>query len=385
MGDEATVTRRRSLCQLAAVGSVGLGIPAALLHGLPDPALNDTARSLLDIDPEEMRKDLFRDGAGWVLIGNSMLNTRLRAKPLEEVSGWKVGHLGIGGSQSAIWWLVFKNIVVASGARPRWVTILFRESELTWADFRVGGENERLIRKLSTPDEPEWDRVMADYLARHRKSIGWSERIFPVGDWQVWARWQVHRLALNLSALDGTPLRRRRIQLNQLFSLGNLRRDLRGGDGMDAAIYQAADLDQGHGSMEADHQPAPEAFDPSPEASFLPHIVSLARAQGIGLHFHRVKRRPGPDGTHPDTVRYRSYLRDLEAWLRAQGCAYSDETPVTEITEEWYRDGDHLDESWRPAYVEKFWQLAGDQIGSPDQANGGPSAPESPPGPPSSR
>ena len=64
---------------------------------------------------------------------------------------------------------------------------------------------------------------------------------------------------------------------------------------------------------------APTTFDPSPRASFLPHMVALAKAQGVRLHFHRVKRRPLPDGTRPDLPAMTRYLADLQAWLPDPG------------------------------------------------------------------
>ena len=40
------------------------------------------------------------------------------------------------------------------------MSFFFRESDLTWPDFRIRGNSGRIIRKLLTDHEPEWDQVL---------------------------------------------------------------------------------------------------------------------------------------------------------------------------------------------------------------------------------
>jgi hypothetical protein len=368
LGDTPEVRlRRRPLLQLAFLAGVGVAVPAAVCRLLGDDEMPDDEPSELDIDPDSRRREIARMKPEWFLIGNSMLNSRIQWPDLQAVSGHRVRKLGLGGTQSAVWWLFLKNIVVASGHAPPWVTIFFRETDLTWPDFRLTGNNGRLIRKIRFPQEPEWDEV-----------LGWRDdpggpvgqlaaKVFPVGEHADQAREKVGEIAMAVTNLGGVPRGTRRVELNELFSLDHLRRDL--GDHPAPAAPTTASLDdlaRAAGVPDPGmYAEGPTSFDPSPRASFLPHMASLAKAHHIRLHFHRIKRRPLPDGTRPDAPAMIRYLADLQSWLRDHGCAYSDESSVPGITEDWYRDGDHIANDFRQRFAARFWDLVKHQIGPP--------------------
>jgi len=368
-----SVSRRQALAQLAAMAGVGVGVAATVGHLLPKPRTADDVDTELDFDPEEQRQALVRGPLGWVLIGNSMLNSRIYTPHLDKISGWQARKLAVGGTQSAIWWLFFKNILIASGARPNWVTVFFRESDLTWPDFRIRGKNAILIRRLKTSDEPEWDQVMAGRDPLVGDAAARVERLFSVDDQDDWLRRRLQDASFELTALDGVKRGKRRVELNELFSLDRLRVDL-GDDGgsegdllVDSADEVAAVDEAPDPGMYAQ---APTVFDPSPTASFLPHFIALAERHDIRLHFHRVKRRPNTNGRRPDLPVFRRYLRDLQAYLRAHNCAYSDESGDPELTLSWYQDGDHIDRDQREAFAAKFWDRVRDQIGPPPPRGG---------------
>jgi hypothetical protein len=370
------VSRRQALAQLAAMVGVGVGLPAAIGRRLPRPRGADDVETELDFNPAEERRNLVKEPLGWVLIGNSMLNSRLYTPHLNKVSGWHSRKLAVGGTQSAIWWLFFKNILIASGARPHWVTIFFRESDLTWPDFRISGKNAELIRRLQTPQEPEWDQVMAGRspLVSHSSSV--VEAVFGLEDHDDWARRRVQDGAFELTALEGVKRGPRRMELNELFSLDRLRGDLGddGGDGGDGPPPPALGTDENTPEVKLPdpgmYAQAPTVFDASPSASFLPHFVALAARHDIRLHFHRVKRRPDEAGRRPDLPIFRRYLDDLQDYLRSQGCAYSDESAIPDQTLAWYQDGDHLNKARREAFAGTFWTLVRDQIGPPPPGGG---------------
>jgi|GEM_PF-1724729 len=373
-GPTLSVTRRRALAQLAALVGAGVGLPAAIGRWLPRPRAADEVTTELDFDPAAERRTLIKQPLGWLLIGNSMLNSRLYPPHLTKVSGWTTRKLGVGGTQSAIWWLFFKNILIASGARPPWVTVFFRESDLTWPDFRIRGNNAELIRRLKTTDEPEWDEVMAGRSPVASRASVAVERFFGVADHDDWARRRVQDGAFELTALEGVKRGARRLELNELFSLDRLRGDL-GDDGGGAGAGDAAPAGGGDDSDMGLPDPgmyaqAPTVFDPSPAASFLPHFVALAARHDIRLHFHRVKRRPDNEGRRPELPVFRRYMDDLQEYLHSQGCAYSDESADPELTLAWYQDGDHLDKSRREAFAAKFWALVRDQVGPPPPGGG---------------
>jgi hypothetical protein len=365
------VSRRQALAQLATVAGLGIGLPAAVGHLLPRPRTSDDVDTELDFDPAEERRSLVKQNPGWVLIGNSMLNSRIYCQFLQHTSGWKNAKLGIGGTQSAIWWLLFKNVLVASRVRPHWVSFFFRESDLTWPDFRITGKNAILINRLKKRHEPEWDQVMAGRDPMVSTSAAVAERFFGVDGHDDWARRRVQDASFELTALEGVKRGRRRLELNELFALDQLRGDLGDdGSGADPSVT-AADTGGGKAPDPGMYAQAPTVFDPSPSASFLPHMIALAARHDIRLHFHRVKRRPDEAGRRPELPVFRRYLDDLQEFLRAHDCAYSDESADPELNLSWYQDGDHIDKERRDAFAEKFWSLVADQIGPPPPGGGG--------------
>lgn len=376
-GPDPSVTRRRALAQLATMAGVGVGLPAAIGRWLPRPRTAEDVETELDFDPAAEKRHLLKPPLGWVLIGNSMLNSRIYPPHLTAISHWSTRKLAVGGTQSAIWWLFFKNILIASGARPLWVTIVFRETDLTWPDFRITGKNAILIRRLQTSHEPEWDQVMAGRHPVVSASSAAAEQFFGVEDHDNWARRRVQDGAFELTALEGVKRGARRLELNELFSLDQLRDDLGddgGGGGGDAPAATVADP-AGPSVKAPDpgmYAQAPTVFDQSPASSFLPHFVALAARHDIRLHFHRVKRRPDAAGRRLELPVFRRYMDDLQEYLRANGCAYSDESADPELTLAWYQDGDHIDKERREAFAVKFWTLVRDQIGPPPPGGGRP-------------
>ncbi|MFP6874101.1 MAG: hypothetical protein VCA55_11395 [Verrucomicrobiales bacterium] len=71
--------------------------------------------------------DLRSENPQILLIGNSMLYSRIDIDELERLSGKRVGFLAKGGSASACWYLYLKNIVAPSGVQPEQVIIFFRD------------------------------------------------------------------------------------------------------------------------------------------------------------------------------------------------------------------------------------------------------------------
>jgi hypothetical protein len=301
-----------------------------------------------------------------------MLFTRISAPALEEISGAKVGLLTRGGSQSALWFLFFKNVLLSSKARPRLVTVFFRESDLTWADFRVKGGNERAIADLDGPGQPEWNQVLGKREESQgnpsERLAGILRRVFPTSDLRPMAQRQIQERAFRFTRI-GTRANSsvRRAELNERFSLAHLRVDLgldatpKGGEqGGEVASAAGEVIDPGF------YEDGPAVFDPSPDASFLPHLIELARANQIQLHFHRVKRRPASNHLRPDGPRLQAYMRDLAAYVRAQGCLFTDESSDASLTLDMYVDGDHISSKakMQERYLANFWERVQPVIGS---------------------
>jgi hypothetical protein len=352
----------RSFGQFLAAAIVALALPAWLCRlwntdeGLEGAGKGyDVARTIAELEKED---------PDWVLIGNSMLYTRLSEDRLRAVSGIQASLLARGRSQSAMWWLCVKNVLLRSKARPEVVTVFFRDTDLTWADFRVDGGNEWAIEDLKSDPEPEWEMVLGRRAAAAGDGLADRlsaslQQLFPAEKLRDVAQRQVQERAFRATRL-GTKANSsvRRAELNDRFSLAHLRSDL----GLDAAprssdqwaeVTKVGDetIDTGF------YEDGPFAFDASPEASFLPHLVALAKANQIKLHFHRVKRRPASNHTRPDGPVIAAYMRDLRTYLEANGCLLTDESVDPLLTLDMYVDGDHVSskEEIQRRYHELFW------------------------------
>ena len=360
----------RSLLQLLAVVSLGVAGPAWLCRKLdfPDNIVTQEGPVGRPFDPAAETLKLKKSKPEWVLIGNSMLNSRIDQEELSEISGWKARKVSQGGTQSALWFLFLKKVILESGARPIVVSIFFRDTDLTWPDFRTKGMHAELIDLLEGTAQPEWKTVFAE-TEETRGVAGRIEQglqaLFPTKDLRPLARRQMQERALRLTRY-GSEFNSsgRRVELNLRFSLEHLRHDL----GSDfAPSGQAADGDLSSGGDVIDpglYEDGPKIFDPSPQESFLPHMLALAREHGVKLHFHRIKRRPGADHQRPDRAYLQTYMVELRKWLEANGALLTDESPDQNIRLEMYADGDHISGETAVAerYLKGFWGLVGPLI-----------------------
>jgi hypothetical protein len=139
-----------------------------------------------------------------------------------------------------------------------------------------------------------------------------------------------------------------------MFSLERLRADL-AGEAAGSRSEATAAPPPGDLPDPGMYDDAPMVFDPSPTASFLPHMVALAKQHGFKLHLHRIKRRPAPDGSRPDNPLLRKYMAELRSYLESEGCYLTDESTDPALGLEMYADGDHIARAASERYVEHFW------------------------------
>ena len=83
-----------------------------------------------------------------------------------------------------------------------------------------------------------------------------------------------------------------------------------------------------------------------------PEIIRLSKASGIRVAFIRVQRRPRPDGPPAQSRALVQYVKDLEAYLSANGAYFRDEWGDPDQPLSVYEDGDHIDPSFRHRYTE---------------------------------
>ncbi len=312
---------------------------------------------------------LARQKPDLIFIGNSTLDSRIDNGHMSRLlGGARIANLAVLGSESALWYLQFKNAVIASGSRPQHVFFFFTDRLLTDAFANDSGKYMRRLARLSQGQEPLLKKV-----AGNRQ--GWKSRLknvlfdelFPIQrENNKEIRWYMRRLSYlpvypeNMTLLGreiyaklGGPKvpeseksardRRREIFLDEHKSF--MTRDKR--------ILPPSKIAQDPDTLET-IDPQQETFDHQLPRSFLPEMLRLAKKTGLSLIFIRIQPRPNPDGSLHDEIPLTDYLTKLAAYLRREGFRYYDFSGDKEIPYSAYSDNDHIKLSFRRRYTEIF-------------------------------
>jgi hypothetical protein len=94
-----------------------------------------------------------------LLLGNSILGEGVDEGKISRLLGTRVMKAWSGGSSSAWWYLVLKNVVSQTAHKPALVGIFFRDNFLTLPRYRVDGKHKKLIDDFATTSEPVLDRL----------------------------------------------------------------------------------------------------------------------------------------------------------------------------------------------------------------------------------
>lgn len=298
------------------------------------------------------------DRPEWVLVGNSMLNSRVDAAYLEQISGHQLYKLSFSATKSAMWYLMIRTIVVPSGVKPKVVTLFFRDRDLARPALRAR-DNHEMIERLKGRELPEWDQVMGHYdevttTPWERLSAGVADSmdaVLPGEKWQDWGRGKLQKIAFNVSAFgDPRDYPERREERNEVLSLDHVRGNHGGSDEEMEAEAEKLDALEKHFDV---------VFDPSPNKSFLPHLATLAKKEGFVLHLHRIKTNPDTPLPVDEYVRtLPKFMADLRAWAVSQGCLFTDESEIAEITGNYFVDMVHVktDPAHQRPFMEHFWR-----------------------------
>jgi hypothetical protein len=291
-------------------------------------------------DPRPLR-ELRSKAPRYVLIGNSMLATRIDGTLLERELGEPVGFLPAYGSASAVWYLMLKNYVAPADLGTCDVAIFFRETVLTRPYLRIG--RRKLLESVSHAAEPTLETVLAD------RGTAWQERArYVLLDWADPTGWRnsfrraVNHLAseprseIALDDPSADPIQR----INTLFALDGLRND-------------------GPDDLPDTDPPSQYDFEERVEHSFLPHMLDLADANGFKLWFIHVKRKPRRDGSPREAgPALEGYLDALQSYVEERNAGFIDLRQAPRPTLEMYGRGDHIARAHRGAYTRMFPKLA---------------------------
>lgn len=274
-----------------------------------------------------------------VVIGDSMAGTRIDTALLAQVSGRRVFGILHPGSGPAYWYLALKNYVIASGVRPRYVFIFFRDTNLTDVLFRMDGWN---VDAVARDEERELNDVIASRVGEWRLQLtARTEAAYAADRARVWMTPLIGRAASRAAVPGGDPSSLV-AAMNERFDFQHLR------------PVEAADIDP-LADTNAD-------FDRYIDRSLLPLMLRDARHAGITLYFVRVQRRPVGRRPPFQSAALRDYTERLADYIRRNGGLWHDDTGDPALSIDLYGDGDHLARDARARYTSIFWNRVGPNI-----------------------
>lgn len=347
-------SRRTSLKQLALYGA-GVLVPPALWRENRPPSDSETPEKRVQEDWLTGGKPLFsrtpltkliREQPECVFIGDSMVKAWIDAEKLAALSGRRISTLWQPNSTSSRWYLMFKNYVIRSQIRPQRVVFLFRNAFWHLPAYKVDGpfwhDIERCMPDMS---DPVVTRILGD---QRRQDMGRLERLVTEQAYPLQQRQDQTANLIETAAarLIGQDINALRPIVNDRLGFTRFRQELSIETGL-------------HGGL----QDAPFTRDPA--KTFLPHVIELARQEGLPIFMIRVKRRPvsGTDST--DTPEMARYIADLRDYFAEERVPYYDFTPDPEISEAMYAEGDHLDIAHSAWFSQRLYQRLGKEIFNP--------------------
>lgn len=261
-----------------------------------------------------------------LLVGDSMLGESVDADRLSRLLGKRCLKVWVGGSSSAWWYLVIKNIVSQTTPKPKFIGVFFRDNDLTLPQYRTTGNHKEWIFNLAGLDE----NLLMELSYFQRLSI--FERllikIFPVYAQceEIKDRMDVFIKRKIAAVMFNSDEREISKAISATFA------DRK----MDKELFHQRQIqdDYAEDSFRND-------MNFNPEKSFLPAMIKHSKESGAELFLVRVKRkRDIEQGKQTDELV--NYIEKLETYLEEQNVELIDYTDNDAITKEHYGGGDHL-------------------------------------------
>ena len=282
---------------------------------------------------------LQQEKPAFIAIGNSMLFTRLGKSPDEmtKLTGEPFAFLLKAGSSSAIWYLMLKNVVAASGVKPKAVFLFVRDDELTVSLANVEGNDLPFLLSLRGADEPELDRMMGRPDERRGfRPVSRLKSWILLDQWQEETPARFADLAMDIGG-RGMQKKIQRTIMNERFGLEHLRGDVKA-DKEAGGTFTASMLG-------ADFRGTP-----------LDEMLKVAEKNSLRLAVVRIKRRPNANGVvEDDSPGMRDYVAKLKTVIEKRGGVFLDDTYEPSLRLSDYLDGDHLRPERQDWYRKYFW------------------------------
>ena len=326
------------------MAAVVLSVPLlwrAALHRWGPPQVAQPPNYLPVLEAERTRHPFDSSPIEWlqgidpkyVIVGDSMAG-RIDVRHLEEITGVPAAPILQNATGSVYWYLAFKNWVVASAIRPRWVIVFFRDTNLTDPLFRIGDPGYFHLDEVALDREDELNTVLAQRVDPWFRLHHAVSRAYATDATRAWLEPKLSEWA----EAEAVPNRRQRetfrTRLNDMFGLEHLRTMA----AADMAAVEDRDTD----------------FDASVGSSVLPLFLQVARAHDLHLCFVRVLRRTDNGHLPLESPALTRYVGRLRAYVESRGAVLRDDRddPVMATIE--YADGDHIGRGERVRYTDRF-------------------------------
>jgi len=230
------------------------------------------------------------------------------------------------GGASAYFYLILKNVIVPRPQKPAMCVIFFRDVFLTRPNYRVTGRFGYNIDDMSNEHEPLVDRLA--YLQGMDPVTYGLSRYCPLYQQKEVLKPKTEQFIKDKSVALFLGLKQGQADeaINRVFANENLDQHL-------FTLQQQ--------QAEAIDKKSSYDFPSQVEKSFLPHIIKIAKQNGIELVFIRYKKREHLDPENqPDELK--KYIQDLADYLAQNNAAFIDFTSDKRVTEQFYADGDHM-------------------------------------------
>jgi len=281
----------------------------------------------------------------FVMIGNSMLASRINTSHLNSrISPDEAYLLALPGSGADLWFLLFKNVLIGSGIKPKVVFFFFLERELTTPPFIPPDKYLDQLEVISTPYEPEYQDLMKKSNSTQKGILSHKYRFkkFVKDTVETKASKIEHEnsiksLAFSVSQNNNAQWKVFSERINKIFSYNNFRGY--------ANKYEQLSTEK-----------RPVSFEEQLPFSFLPNIIKLSKKHDLKLVFVRIKSRNTASRNAVDKFE-EQYVNSLRKYVESHQHDFHNFEKDKEITIDMYADGSHLalkDKKW---YTDRFFRI----------------------------
>ena len=266
-----------------------------------------------------------------VMIGDSTLGASIEAETLAQLTGKSVYSIGIPGSASALWYLVFKSNVAEASPPPEYVLIVFRDTILTAPGYRVHGSYFDLLDEYA-----EWNEslvIQRSFTNFMNPLEIQTEKYFPLYVFRADIRKEIDA--------------RIRYFTPPMFGCNEDCTDLALGEIFAGAELEPKALVDALGAAESYlYTPDQLDFETQIDRSYLPEIIRKAKEKNIKLIFVRVKVLG-----RPVTPQLDAYISALTDYLHQNDAILLDYGNDPRLTSDLYYDSIHISDTGRPVFT----------------------------------